>query len=296
MTLLRALREQGYPLSIIINGFDDGFSTGLVRRVFPTMLGPSDFRKVCMGLSRIKREADLHEARHILVESARDVLELPPLFEEAWARIENQGKVEGYKGGCAVGNAVFAAYYMQFGSSQRAIDEYAALMHVSPDVEVIAASEEPTALSAMTSGGGVITSEDAICWSPHQIKHLMWTPGIRASERALAAVRDAKMVIYAPGTFFSSLLPSVQLLAAEIGQRAVWLVNQRAEAGTQGYTWLDLYSQHLKFTPRDVIMDPRSDHAAPVDWPILPTLADLVGPDGLHDGERTLDALRKVGL
>src|SRR5436305_9530460 len=32
-------------LTLLVNGFDDGRSTGLVRRLIPEMLGPSDFRK-----------------------------------------------------------------------------------------------------------------------------------------------------------------------------------------------------------------------------------------------------------
>jgi 2-phospho-L-lactate transferase/gluconeogenesis factor (CofD/UPF0052 family) len=32
-------------LTIIVNGYDDGKSTGEIRKFLPGMLGPSDFRK-----------------------------------------------------------------------------------------------------------------------------------------------------------------------------------------------------------------------------------------------------------
>ena len=37
-------------LNFIINGYDDGKSTGFIRRLFPGMLGPSDFRKNCNNI------------------------------------------------------------------------------------------------------------------------------------------------------------------------------------------------------------------------------------------------------
>ena len=44
--IIRALLDSGRcHLSLLVNGFDDGRSTGAVRRLVPGMLGPSDFRK-----------------------------------------------------------------------------------------------------------------------------------------------------------------------------------------------------------------------------------------------------------
>lgn len=44
--IIRALLDSGRcHLSLLVNGFDDGQSTGAVRRLVPGMLGPSDFRK-----------------------------------------------------------------------------------------------------------------------------------------------------------------------------------------------------------------------------------------------------------
>ncbi|MBO3747535.1 YvcK family protein [Streptosporangiaceae bacterium NEAU-GS5] len=41
----RLLRIRGIRLSLVINGYDNGHSTGALRRYLPGMLGPSDFRK-----------------------------------------------------------------------------------------------------------------------------------------------------------------------------------------------------------------------------------------------------------
>src|SRR5262245_66099395 len=47
------VRTPGLELTIAINGYDDGASTGEVRRFLGDALGPSDFRK---NASRLARE------------------------------------------------------------------------------------------------------------------------------------------------------------------------------------------------------------------------------------------------
>ncbi|MEU4830330.1 2-phospho-L-lactate transferase CofD family protein [Streptosporangium sp. NPDC023615] len=44
----RLLGMPGLELSLVINGYDNGLSTGALRRYLPGMLGPSDFRKNCL--------------------------------------------------------------------------------------------------------------------------------------------------------------------------------------------------------------------------------------------------------
>jgi 2-phospho-L-lactate transferase/gluconeogenesis factor (CofD/UPF0052 family) len=45
-TIIRALlRQPGVELTLLVNGYDDGLSTGALRNFIPGMLGPSDFRK-----------------------------------------------------------------------------------------------------------------------------------------------------------------------------------------------------------------------------------------------------------
>ena len=38
-------KHELYSLSIIVNGYDDGLSTGEIRKIYKGILGPSDFRK-----------------------------------------------------------------------------------------------------------------------------------------------------------------------------------------------------------------------------------------------------------
>src|ERR1041384_7077931 len=50
-TIIRALlRQSEVELTLLVNAYDDGLSTGELREFIPNMLGPSDFRK---NLSRV---------------------------------------------------------------------------------------------------------------------------------------------------------------------------------------------------------------------------------------------------
>ena len=40
-------KTDNISINFIINGYDDGKSTGFLRKLVPGMLGPSDFRKNC---------------------------------------------------------------------------------------------------------------------------------------------------------------------------------------------------------------------------------------------------------
>ncbi len=56
------LRLPDVDLSLLINGYDNGLSTGALRRYLPGMLGPSDFRK------NLLLHLDPGDPRHALLE------------------------------------------------------------------------------------------------------------------------------------------------------------------------------------------------------------------------------------
>ncbi|HSX41740.1 MAG TPA: 2-phospho-L-lactate transferase CofD family protein [Candidatus Saccharimonadales bacterium] len=51
------LRYPDIDLTMLINAYDDGLSTGLIRRFIPGLLGPSDVRKVISGLLKHQTDA-----------------------------------------------------------------------------------------------------------------------------------------------------------------------------------------------------------------------------------------------
>ena len=168
-----ALTEQlvtnpGIALRVVINGYDDGASTGEVRRFLGDALGPSDFRKNASRLARLLRSCpfaliDLLDTRLDpalveratgvrLVEVIRGVSDglgdirlmpvrakadgLPAGLRDAVAirleRFAQELQVSGVAfsfSDCSVGNLVFAGGFLLAGRSfNAAVDDYCALV------------------------------------------------------------------------------------------------------------------------------------------------------------------------
>lgn len=133
---------QSITLTIAINGYDDGASTGEVRRFLGDALGPSDFRKNASRLARILNTCDpaFIDALDVrlpvgaTVDDARRALTAlkvsHPDVGAAVDRFTDQvsGKAFNFSD-CSIGNLVFAGIYLE--SSRRfneAVDRYCALV------------------------------------------------------------------------------------------------------------------------------------------------------------------------
>lgn len=76
-TIIRELlRWPHIHLSLLVNAYDDGLSTGELRELVPNMLGPSDFRKNLSGL------LDLHSREQYALQTLLE-LRLPKSFSDA---------------------------------------------------------------------------------------------------------------------------------------------------------------------------------------------------------------------
>lgn len=136
-------------LTLAINGYDDGLSTGEVRRFLGDSLGPSDFRKnashlaeilgtcapeliECLnerlppGCTRDQALALLHETRNAAT----------PLVAERLVAFERElhGSAKLFDfSGCSIGNLVFAGSFLLCGRRfNAAVDDYGALLGLSP--------------------------------------------------------------------------------------------------------------------------------------------------------------------
>ncbi len=76
-TIIRELlRTPEVQLALLVNAYDDGLSTGALRKFIPGMLGPSDFRKNFSYL------LDLHSAQQYALKQLLE-FRLPPDFVES---------------------------------------------------------------------------------------------------------------------------------------------------------------------------------------------------------------------
>ena len=171
----------GVSLTVAINGYDDGGSTGEVRRFLGDSLGPSDFRK---NASRLAGELRTCSPALIDLLDAR----LPPGMStaEAIAEISRTASDESHDrrvrewltafveehtrsgtpfafGDCSVGNLVFAGAYLRAGRDfNRAVDDYAALLGLPAGLIENVTSGGDAWLVALNASGQLLRSEEAI--------------------------------------------------------------------------------------------------------------------------------------
>ncbi|HTL46136.1 MAG TPA: 2-phospho-L-lactate transferase CofD family protein [Vicinamibacterales bacterium] len=130
-------------LTLAINGYDDGMSTGEVRRFLGDALGPSDFRKNASHLARALHTCDegvislLDRRLPDGTTAAAAIAELASVSGEVGVRIaafidelRSSGKPFDFAD-CALGNLAFAGSYLRCGRQfNLAVDDYCALLNL----------------------------------------------------------------------------------------------------------------------------------------------------------------------
>jgi 2-phospho-L-lactate transferase/gluconeogenesis factor (CofD/UPF0052 family) len=195
------LRHPQISLTILINAYDDGHSTGRLRRFIPGMLGPSDVRKNINRLmparersqqglktisdhrlpAGISRDAALLIIQHMLAGLYRllpqNLAEAFPHLEVwQWKRLsgylktfldymhrqEQQGRYFDFSD-CALGNLLFAgAYLEQECDFNQAVGEFSEFYEVGRGVLLNMTLGEDLFLVAEKQNGGVLLSEASI--------------------------------------------------------------------------------------------------------------------------------------
>ena len=150
------VRTPGVSLTVAINGYDDGASTGEVRRLLGDALGPSDFRKnashlaaelatAAPGVLRVlDRRLPMEGARLTLDALVADLSDATPQDADVYSmpaalrvavRTRLGAFIEALSHGtfnfddCSIGNLVFAGGYLLAGRRfNDAVDDYATLV------------------------------------------------------------------------------------------------------------------------------------------------------------------------
>jgi 2-phospho-L-lactate transferase/gluconeogenesis factor (CofD/UPF0052 family) len=177
-------------LTIAINGYDDGASTGEVRRFLGDALGPSDFRKNASRLARLRRTCppaliDLLDRRLPADATSDHISALITSLESGAAgdlatiddatRLRTAARLRRFDrsfrerraslsfGGAAVGNFVFAGSFLEAGRSfNAAVDDYCALVGLPPGLVENVTNGANAFLVALDSDGRLLGSEEEI--------------------------------------------------------------------------------------------------------------------------------------
>lgn len=316
-TIIRALlRHAEVELTLIVNAYDDGLSTGALRNFIPGMLGPSDFRKnfsYLLGnyssaqyalkslmeyrLPPHDAAADIERLSHFCRRGEFAVLagplnswfmELPAamlvrlrgLLGRFFDHAAGSQTALDYRD-CSLGNLVFAGAYLlrdrDFNAAAAEVGDLvgsrARLLNVS--------DEQHRVLVGLKQDGTLLTSEAEIVGpqpavaitdlylleqslAPDEMVALsaMDTEGRRAwlaarnatpdlSVFAAAALAQADVILYGPGTQHSSLLPSYRIAAAALaGANApvkALVMNLDGDNDIQGLTASDIFDLALTY-------------------------------------------------
>lgn len=176
------IRNPAIDLTIAINGYDDGASTGEVRRFLGACLGPSDFRK---NASRLATELQTAPAELIARldarlpepcsdDQARGVLMTAPDGSAAWwpavserlsaflAERDRSGRRFAFAD-CSVGNLVFAGGFLRAGRDfNAAVSDYCALLGLPAGLIVNVTDGTDAYLVALDTSGELLASEEAV--------------------------------------------------------------------------------------------------------------------------------------
>lgn len=172
------LRDPRIELTLAINGYDDGKSTGEVRRFLGDALGPSDFRK---NASRLALELGTCPPALVEMLDAR----LPDGLSEADAIATIRQRAAAYPAvlarldafaaelartrrpfdfnDCSIGNLVFAGSFLHHGRRfNAAVDDYCALVGLPAGIIENVTDGTNAHLVAIGADGAILGSEEEI--------------------------------------------------------------------------------------------------------------------------------------
>jgi len=180
LSVIRSLIKEGnYDITAIINGYDDGKSTGVIRRMY-NMLGPSDIRKIQLEYYRNSEFLNndllrLMELRASNKDELIKYLEEPEKFLDLFIIEKNTRlyiidklmnfrkqmriyeNIENYSD-FSIGNCIYAATYKSLSDNiERTILEISNLLHIRHSVLTI--SNESLYLCALDNSGQIYSSE-----------------------------------------------------------------------------------------------------------------------------------------
>ncbi|UOR11726.1 gluconeogenesis factor YvcK family protein [Halobacillus amylolyticus] len=215
--LLRGLKYFPIDLSAIVTVADDGGSSGRLRDEL-SIPAPGDIRNVLAALS---------DAEPMLLD----------LFQHRFA---NGNGLSGH----SMGNLLLAAMTSMTGDFYHGVKEISRVLNVKGNIYPIA--NHSMNLHAEMEDGTLVTGESNIPKVNKRIKRVYVSPlPIQPLPEAMEAIASADLIVIAPGSLYTSILPNI--IIPEIGQalretnaKVTYVCNVMTQAGeTSGYTAAD---------------------------------------------------------
>ena len=230
-SILRGLRELPVSITAVVNMFDSGSSSGVLRDEFG-VLPPGDVRRALLALSSGDQAEIVRQ-----------------LFNY---RFSGGTGLSGHN----FGNLLIVALSSIFGGDAEAIKKAAELLHIKG--RVLPVSLDDAHVHAILEDGQEIVGETNIDVPKHdaslRITKVFLDPPAYLYEKASVAIHEADIVVICPGDVYSSLVPTLLTLGmkdALNGSRAkiVWVCNMMTKWGeTDGFTASDFARELLAYS------------------------------------------------
>ena len=176
-TLLQGLKDLTPNLTAIVSMSDDGGSTGVLRDELG-VLPPGDVRKCLVALSDTPEVRDLFNYRF------------------------SDGRFEGQ----SVGNIILSGLELQTGSFEEAVETASKILHITGSVVPVTLDNHTL---VMNDGDAVHRGEHVIDTAPRLSSQarVRLEPMARLNPKAAQAIQQADMVVLAPGSVYTSIIP-----------------------------------------------------------------------------------------
>jgi 2-phospho-L-lactate transferase/gluconeogenesis factor (CofD/UPF0052 family) len=276
-------------LTVLVNCYDDGLSTGVLRRCIPGMLGPSDIRKNVRNSLRRDRSdfAALDQILGLRFEgdpeglavtgglSRRGTVALTDAVERFTSYLRSKDL---RFADMALGNVVFAGFYLEhkdFNESVRAFTEFAGIrtrvlnLTDGGDLKLVALTERGSLVPDESSISSLEPTEkiaDVFVLDSYVTKRLddldmqeyLTTRSRvpRMNPEARDAIANADLIVYWPGTQHSSLFPSylteglAEAVLASRASRKVLVMNAWQDNDIRNESAYSLVDKFLWFMSR----------------------------------------------
>jgi len=179
-TVLTGLKKHPLDLAAIVAMADDGGSTGMLRDELG-VLPPGDIRQCLVALSS---------------------------SDEYMRELMNYRFTNGNLKGHSFGNLLLSALEKSTGSFDKAIEAVSEILRI--EGRVIPATLDNVKLVAYLKNGKIIRGQRKIdSENLKNLKRLALEPRARANKKAISAIKDANLIVIAPGDFYQSIVPNL---------------------------------------------------------------------------------------
>jgi len=215
-TLLRGLKRYTTNLTAIVTVFDDGGSSGRLRRELG-ILPPGDIRDCLVALA-----------------------ESEPLMTQLFEYRFQGGALDGH----AFGNLFIASLAGVTGALENAVRETSKVLNIRG--QVLPSAVEDVILSAEFTDGTVVEGESRISRARKRIRRLTLKPAnVAPLPDVLQAIQDADLILLGPGSLYTSVIPNLLVIGVADAIRAsralrIYVCNVMTQPGeTDGYSASD---------------------------------------------------------